>query len=107
MNFVNLTPHDVSISMPDGSSKLLPKSGKEARCDEVSELVGEWEGIPLYVTAYGEVIGLPQVEEGTVFIVSFMVRAALPHRSDLASPGKLVRDDKGQIIGCKGLVVNR
>lgn len=64
-------------------------------------------------TAPGETTGLPPEvpsehdEHPKVFIVSTLVRLAHPERRDLASPGELVRNEAGQPIGCRGLIVNR
>ena len=41
-----------------------------------------------------------------LLIVSAMVRQALPDRKDLASPGDLVRDENGAVIGCGNLIIN-
>ena len=62
--------------------------------------------LELYAQEYGEVTGLPPEEEGVVLVVSGLVRAALPEREDLASPGGLVRDEKGRVVGCTHLVTN-
>ena len=67
---------------------------------------GEVNGIALSRVTFGEVTGLPDPVEGTLYIVSALVRSALPARTDLASPGDLVRDAAGAVIGCKGLIVN-
>jgi hypothetical protein len=39
-----------------------------------------------------------------VYIVSRLIRTALPERGDLASPYGLVRDAEGRAIGAEGLV---
>ena len=57
-------------------------------------------------TCYGAVVGLPEEQDGVLYIVSGLVRAALPDRKDLASPAKLVRNDKGEIVGCEALEIN-
>jgi len=41
-----------------------------------------------------------------LYVVSALVRAALPARKDLASPAKLTRDGKGNITGCEALEVS-
>lgn len=54
----------------------------------------------------GEDPSLATVPEATtVYVVSALVRLALPYRRDLASPGPLVRDADGQPVGCRGLEV--
>ena len=59
--------------------------------------------IPLFMTSFGEASGLPESDPNIIFIVSLLVRQAVPERQDLYSPGELLRDDSGQPIGCIGL----
>jgi hypothetical protein len=72
----------------------------------LSVLVGEHDGLPLYQAEFGEVEGLPEPAEGVLYVVSMLVRQAVPERTDVASPGELVRDEQGRVIGCRGLNVN-
>ena len=58
--------------------------------------------IKINSTSFGEVDGLPEPQEGTIFIVSALVAQALKGaRDDLVVPDDTVRDDRGVIIGCK------
>ena len=66
----------------------------------------EIDGIQFVKKTYGKVAGLPDKEDGVMYIVSMMVRQALPNRNDLASPGDIIRDEYGQITGCLNLVIN-
>jgi hypothetical protein len=63
--------------------------------------------VPFFQQTPGEAYGLPDEEEDTLFLVSGLVRMACPNRPDLVSPGEPVRDDKGRVIGCRGLVENK
>lgn len=105
---INLTPHALKVFAADGKTlvKEILASGTVPRCQQVNTLLKEEEGVGFYATSYGEVVGLPEPKKDTLLIVSFMVRQALPERKDLLSPGDLVRDESGQIIGCKGFFVN-
>ena len=67
----------------------------------IRDRVGDVDGIPVYVTTFGEVVDLPEEEEGRYYIVSALVRAAAPGRQDLLSPGDPVRDGEGRVIGCR------
>lgn len=102
MQIINLTPH--AIHLPD---RTIEPSGQLARCSEVSSPVWTFDGIDLITRSYGAVSGLPDPQPQTLYIVSMLVRQALPERSDIASPGDLVRDESGAIVGAKNLVVNR
>jgi hypothetical protein len=99
--FVNLTPHD--IVLPTGTIKPEIKA---ARCSEISRKIDVIDGIEIIHKDFGEVIDLPEPVDGTYYIVSMLVRSACPDRKDLLSPGDLIRDNSGQILGCKNLVCN-
>lgn len=100
--FLNLTPHAIAIV----NGPTVPPSGQLARCASRSVPVGEHGGVPLSRVTFGAVEGLPEPEEGVLYLVSALVRAAVSSRSDVASPGDLVRDEKGAVLGCKGLTIN-
>jgi hypothetical protein len=110
---INLTPHAVTIlawcQTLDGDT-VIPPSGQVARCEEVTNPNGmietEFGQIEFVQKSFGAVVGLPEQEPGTYLIVSMMVRQALPERKDLLSPGDLVRDTSGKIVGCKNLACN-
>jgi len=105
MTITNLTPHALNLITATGTVTVAP-SGAVARCATTSAPAGEAEGVPLVRTSYGEVVGLPDPSPGTLFVVSALVRAAVPHRADVASPGDLVRDASGNVVGCRNLVIN-
>jgi len=120
MTFVNLTPHAIKVcatqtvntatsgvqNIIDVPEKVFPPSGVVARCSELSTPAFIVDDVDIIRKVFGAVTGLPEPEPGTWFIVSMLVRAACPNRTDLLSPGDLVRDAAGQIIGCKNLVCN-
>lgn len=103
---INLTPHTINVV---GCEPIEP-SGIVARVSTTSQPAYTTPcGVPLTYQTVGEVTGLPDLDvahEEAIYIVSTQVRLALPNRFDLASPGELVRDDKGQPVGCTSLVVN-
>jgi len=98
---INLTPHTINIVTPDGV-RTLPPSGTVCRVPSFDGVCPDLDGIPTFVSSYGKVRDLPAPQEGVVLIVSGMVASAEP-RLDLMSPGPLVRDDEGKVIGCLGL----
>ena len=99
---INMTPHSVVIV--DGPT--LAPSGQVARVSATSVPVGEVDGVKIVRTTFGEVVGLPESKEGVFLVVSALVRGALPSRTDLLSPGDLVRDEKGNVVGCRNLIGN-
>jgi hypothetical protein len=50
----------------------------------------------------GEVTDLPAAEAGVLLVVSALVAGAAK-RSDVYSPGELIRDAGGNVIGARGL----
>ena len=102
MNITNLTPHAVDVVQSDGSVKTYPSSGQVARLDVSRKFVRYLDGAEVNRPTLGCVTGLPETQPSVVLIVSALVAQACPDRSDLVSPGELVRDVCGKIIGCKG-----
>lgn len=99
-SIVNLTPHAITILSPNGD-RIFPPDGTVARVSQTTKLESFIDGIEIHAPRFGDVVGLPRPVEGVHFIVSAMVKAACPGRKDLLSPGELVRDVKGNVIGCK------
>lgn len=102
MRIVNLTPH--TINVVGAVEVTIPASGTVARCREVATPVDDVNGIPVVVKTFGDVVDLPEPQADTVYIVSALVAAAAAKsgRSDVLSPGDLVRDADGKIVGCGG-----
>lgn len=68
-----------------------------------TEIPAEHVSIPVTGTTYGDVQGLPDQEEGTIYIVSSIVAKRVPDRLDVFIPNESVRDSEGNIVGCKSL----
>lgn len=126
---VNLTPHTINLiiqySLEIGQDELgtpkyvreeriysLPPSGIIARCKTdrqiidsfILEDVDGWDiTVPVTKTRFGEVEGLPEPKENTIYIVSSLVAQAVPDREDVFFPDDIVRDEQGNIIGCRAL----
>lgn len=106
MTILNLTPHVINVHTPDGVVDI-PTTGTVARLASTPpEPCGEVAGIPVVRMRTGDPVDLPEPVEGAFLVVSTMVRAACPDRTDLLSPGPLVRDSEGRPVGCDGLVCN-
>ena len=102
---INMTPHAVCVV--DSENTLVreyPASGQTIRLASGTETVGSLDdGTPLTKTVFGEPTGLPEYQANTFYIVSQLVKSALPQRADLLVPAEVVRDEKGVIIGCRSL----
>ena len=103
MKIINCTPHDVHIIREDGTTRTIPASGIVARLSTKTVPAGEFDGIPITRTEFGEPEGLPEYEEGTRIIASQIMKSACPHRTDIIVPAEIVRDEKGVILGCRSL----
>lgn len=105
MNIINLTPHTINIYDADKNPvAVVEPSGEVARVTATRTLVDVGEnGIPFYVTTYGEVTGLPEPQQDTIYVVSGLLRSEVPERLDLWQPGELLRNEAGQPVGCIGL----
>lgn len=105
MKIINKTPHDVNVV--DEKNNVLRtylRSDSQIRISSQIKRVGFADDeTPLTVTEYGEAYGLPEYVDGVYYIVSALVKNALPERSDLLIPAEQVRDGAGMVIGCKSL----
>jgi len=105
MKLVNLTQHTITLHGVGGAI-TVPPSGAIARLavTRVSLAPVLVDGITLEVNrpTIGAVTGLPPPDDGVVYIASAMVAEAV-RRRDVLSPGELVRDGAGVVVGAKGL----
>ncbi|UCE64952.1 MAG: hypothetical protein JSU85_08685 [Candidatus Zixiibacteriota bacterium] len=103
-NIINMTPHPVNIVDRDENIIItFPKSDLMIRLSQRTESAGEVNGIPLTKTVFGKAENLPPFKKGRFFIVSQLVKSALPDRTDLLVPAEVVRDNEGNIVGCRSL----
>lgn len=121
--FINLTPHKVVLN----TGQTFPPSGKVARVKANYTQIGAFSdcgcdvctnggGIgcasrppEFYRQEYGEIEGLPE-SDGTIFIVSGIVRAAAREkgRYDVVAPATghpgTIRNESGHIVSVPGFV---
>jgi len=106
MNFINMTPHPITIVDENNDVVMtIPKGEVVPRLSQTTEVVDEVNGVVITETQFGKTQDLPE-PNGDLFIVSRLVLAANPDRNDLVVPNQLVRDDNGHIIGCRSLARN-
>lgn len=121
MTIFNMTPHPIHIVDAEGTVlQTIPNCGWELRLSTSTEQVGEFAGIPLTKTVFGETTsvqgrsytGQPNPWEGpiqldsTKFIVSQLVKnrySGTPTDNLLLVPAEVVRDTQGNILGCQSL----
>ncbi len=105
MKIVNLTPHELNFVMGDGAEIKIPPSGMVARVEETSKNVGSVNGIPIIKKTFGQIEGLPEPQENTIYVVSLLTAQAVRDRSDVFVIGESIRNEKGQVVGAKSLAV--
>ncbi len=106
INFVNLTPHPLTLQRPDRSELVIqPDENGPARVSvKAGVKAGELNEVPLYTaTLFGEIVGLPAPQIDTIYIVSGMVGGQIRNRGDVVVPGTgpadgAVRNEQGHII---------
>lgn len=96
IRIVNLTPHAITLCGQTYESEGC------ARVYSTKQVVGHIDGIPVNMVQYGEIYGLPEPVEGTIYIVSAIV-AQRANRDDCYIVDETVRDEHGRIIGCNAL----
>ena len=113
MSIRNLTPHPITLRLPDGSDIILPPDpAGPARCAPGATEVTD-RGLPVPVAIQGPagpVVGLPAPVDGVYLLVSGMVlsHADCAGRSDVLAPGTGPADgairEGGQIVAVTRLV---
>lgn len=102
MNFINLTPHAINLN----SGESFPPSGQVAR---VQAGYSNFDEQGICSATFGEVQGLPEPQDGVIFIVSGLVAGAVKgiRREDVVAPATghpLAVRENGQIISVPGFV---
>ena len=104
MTIINLTPHAINLLSTNNEpiTTILPTSppARVSTTTTFSRMLGVAR---ITQTVFGDVEALPAPQEGIIYIVSRIVRAACPNRNDLFYPNELVRDENRRIIGCQSL----
>lgn len=107
MKIINLTPHAVTLIAGDEEIKF--ESQGVARAKQVETAAGEMEICGQVVSTvrmeYGEPEGLPEPKAGVYYIVSYITTMAAKANgrgtNDLLMTADLVRNEEGQIVGCR------
>jgi hypothetical protein len=107
VRLVNLTPHVIRLQVPNVDSLIeIPPcdKNKPARCEEVKKHEFTFylndEPIDVYSKEFTNVVNVPKEQEGVLYIVSRIVKNAIPDRKDIICVGDTVRDENGFIAYC-------
>lgn len=102
---INITPHPLNIKVGE-ETLTIPPSGVIARLSVTHEsqpsINIDGVEVPVYKTKFGPIENLPKPQKGFYYVASALVANAA-NRSDVLSPGELIRDNQGNVIGAKGL----
>jgi hypothetical protein len=105
MKILNLTPHALTLVGENGTLEV-PPSGQVARLAVTRTVCAPVtiDGVTLPVSrpTLGDIVGLPAPQQGVLLVVSALVAEAAG-RADVMSPGELLRDAAGAVIGASGL----
>lgn len=105
--YVNLTPHEIVVRDPDGTTTAYPSTGTPARIAETVHDEDSVDGHRRVVVRLGELNGLPPYRPGVVHIVSMPCAMALAAaritRPDVVYPYELYRDAGGRTQGALAL----
>jgi hypothetical protein len=105
MRIENLTPHSLTLVGGNGTL-VVPPSGIVARLAvtraALDPVIIDGVSLPVSLPVMGEVEGLPTAVHGVILVVSALVAGAV-NRTDVYSPGELIRDGAGNVIGARGL----
>lgn len=105
----NWTPHPVTLILENDEQIVLrPEVSTPPRVISKDEgsITGPY-GMPIILkkaSGGNEVIGLPDPKPGVFLLVSTMVAQAASDRDDLLAPSGFVRDESGNILGCKSFI---
>jgi hypothetical protein len=101
-NIKNLTPHPIHLLDEDNNIIRTFASDGLVRLQANTVNAGfTVDDCKITKTVFGEPTGLPEYQFGQFYIVSQLVKSALPNREDLLVPAEVVRDSNGNILGCK------
>jgi len=114
MTIINLTPHDITVETASGERITFSRSGQIARVEMETVVVpSPVDDIPAVVTRPRGIVGLPEPQPNTIYLVSGVVLSALEamgaDRVDVVAPDtgpeSAIRDEAGRIIAVRRLRV--
>lgn len=103
MKILNYMPHTLNIALPSGEIIAIESSGV-ARCAVKTVQTGDINGIPVVAAEYGEIVGLPDPADDTIYVVSMLV-AQRAGRADVVGPdsGPTAIRENGQVVAVRNL----
>lgn len=102
MKFINLTGHPVTDT---NTNKTFDPIGC-VRTEAVTKKVYRANGIPVFRSTIKQLDPLPDPVDGVCYIVSNLYLNTCPERTDVVAPGRVVRDEEGKPVACRGFRCN-
>jgi hypothetical protein len=104
----NLTPHPITLKKVDGSFVVIQPETLPARVSEITDTLGDIDGIAIVTKSFGIIVNLPEPQPDIMLVVSALVatRAWELGRQDVYAVGNPLRDAEGRIIGAAALCAN-
>jgi len=102
MKLINLTPHKITI-LTDAVIEIQP-SGQQARINSQQTVIGSVNNIPIVRNEFNAIIGLPDPQAESIYIVSSLVAQTVRRPDVIApdtSPDGAVRNKRGQVIAVR------
>ena len=104
LEYVNLTPHAITVIDKNGKPNVFESSGTIARVNSSTSnsSIGNFD---LSITNYNGVSNLPSPSPNKIYIVSAMVLSNVEGREDVVAPNTgqgAIRDEKGMISAVRG-----
>ena len=72
MKLINVMKHKADLLLPNGEVLTLQPSGHVATCEEKQVFGGTFAGFPTVKTQLGELVGLPEPQDGVVFYCNML-----------------------------------
>ena len=97
----NTTPHAIRVIDSKTNEVLLeiPRATEPLRIQEIADFCGQVGGIPLFRKSFSG-LTLPPVVDDVFYVVALPV-AQMFRRRDFIVPHELVRDEAGNVVGCR------
>lgn len=105
---INLTPHKVRVYNHNEEFLFeLPACSDPLRLSTREKTVGKIKGAPLKAKIFDIPTNLPPKQKDTYYVVSGLCIKAVKKRKDFIIPSDPVRNEDGEVIGCKSFCLNK
>lgn len=103
----NLTGHHIVFENDEGDTLFLRSVGKariDSRMTVVEEVQQRGTVMPLLEVEERSVEGLPEPQEGVIYVVSGIVGSFVDGRTDVVVPSRVRRNGSGGVDSCAAFI---